>query len=96
MLSKAIQSIKGDKRPTICFLCLRNPLLTIRKRVKSYATSSSLGRHFLRKYVSKLQGGAYVNCQTCDVRLESRVQLLIHAEKFHRTVSRGPAERLLH
>ena len=32
VLSRAVSSIKRDKRPTICFLCLGNPALTIRER----------------------------------------------------------------
>jgi hypothetical protein len=94
-LSKAIRSIKREKRPTKCFVCLRNPSLTLRERVASYATSGSLSRHFLRKHVSKLQGGVHLDCRICNVRLEDRVQLLVHAERFHGTVSRGPAERLI-
>ena len=55
LLSRAILSIKKDKRPIICFLCLRNPALPIRERVVSYATPGSLTRHFNRKHVSKLK-----------------------------------------
>lgn len=94
-VSQAIQSIKSEKRPTKCFVCLGNPSLTLRERVASYATSGSLSRHFLRKHVSKLQGGVHIDCRICGVKLEDRVQLLIHAERFHGTVSRGPAERLI-
>jgi hypothetical protein len=94
-LSQAIRSIKREKRPTKCFVCLGNPSLTLRERVASYATSGSLSRHFLRKHVGRLQGGLHIDCRICGVRLEDRVQLLIHAERFHGTVSRGPAERLI-
>ncbi|KAH8585787.1 hypothetical protein B0O99DRAFT_706350, partial [Bisporella sp. PMI_857] len=45
-----------------------------------------LSRHFLRKHVSKLQG-TYIDCQICNVRLEDRLKLLIHAERVHGTVS---------
>jgi len=88
-ISQAIRSIKGKERPTKCFICLGNSSLTLRKRVASYATPGSLSRHFLRKHVSTLQGGAHVNCQICNIRLEDRLQLLIHAERFHGTVSRA-------
>lgn len=94
-LSQAVRSIKGERRPTICFVCLGNPALSLCERVAEYATSGSLSRHFLTKHVSKLQGGEYVDCQICSVRLENRLQLLIHAEKSHGTVSRGPAEKLI-
>jgi hypothetical protein len=94
-LSIAIRSIEGQKRPTTCWICLGNPALTLRERVAFFAIPGSLSRHFLRKHVSKLQRGAHIDCQTHNVRLEDRVQLLVHAERFHGTVSRGPAERLI-
>jgi hypothetical protein len=94
-LSQAIRSIKKEKRPTKCFVYLGNLSLTLGERVALYTTSGSLSRHFLRKYIRRLQGGVYIDCRFCGVRLEDQVQLLIHAEKFHGTVSRGPAERLI-
>jgi hypothetical protein len=94
-LSKAIPSIKGEKRPTICFVCLGNPSLTLRERVALYATSGSLSRHFVRKHVRRLQGGLHIDCQICNVRLDDRVQLLVHAEMCHGTVTRVPVKRLL-
>ncbi|KAH8585358.1 hypothetical protein B0O99DRAFT_679450, partial [Bisporella sp. PMI_857] len=51
-LSQAIRSIKSEKRPTKCFVCLGNRSLTLRERVASYATSGSLSRHFLRKHTT--------------------------------------------
>ena len=72
-LSQAIRSIKREMRPTKCFICLGNPSLTLRERVASYATSGSLSRHFLRKHMSRLQGGVHIDCRICGVRLEDRV-----------------------
>ena len=69
--------------------------LTMRERVATYSTPGSLSRHFLRKHVRKLEDGQFVDCMDCGVRLETRKDLLIHAERFHGTVSRGPAERLI-
>ena len=90
-LSRAILSIKTDKRPTICFLCLGNPALSIRERVVSYATPGSLSRHFVRKHVSKLEEWEPSICWMCDVKLEHRQHLQNHAERFHGTVSRRRA-----
>jgi hypothetical protein len=59
------------------------------RRLPRNATSGSLSRHFLRKHVSRLKGGVHIYCRICCVGLEDRVQLLIHAERFHGTVSRG-------
>jgi hypothetical protein len=94
-LSQAIQSIKREKKPTKYFVCLGNPSLTLYKKVALYTTSGSLSRHFLRKHVKRLQGGVYIDCWICGVRLEDRVQLLIYTERFYRTVLQGPAERLI-
>jgi hypothetical protein len=86
-LSQAIRSIKREKGLIKCFVYLRNPSLTLRERVASYATLGSLSRHFLRKHVGRLQGGLHIDCRICSIRLEDRVQLLIYVERFHRTVS---------
>jgi len=88
LLSIAISSIKKDKRPTICFLCLGNPALPIRERVISYATPGSLTRHFNRKHASKLEEWEPSICWMCDIKLEHRQHLQNHAERFHGTVSR--------
>ncbi|CAG8976664.1 hypothetical protein HYALB_00002180, partial [Hymenoscyphus albidus] len=63
ILRKAVLSIKTDKRPTMCFLCVGNPNLTTRERVVSYANPGSLSRHFLRKHVKKLEKGNHVECR---------------------------------
>jgi hypothetical protein len=41
VLNQVIRSIKREKRPTKCFVCLGNPSLTLRERVASYAASGS-------------------------------------------------------
>jgi hypothetical protein len=66
-LSQAIRSIKREKRPTKCFVCLRNPSLTLYERVALYTTLGSLSRHFLRKHVKRLQGGVHIDCWICSV-----------------------------
>jgi hypothetical protein len=94
-LSQAIRSIKTEKRPTKCFVYLGNLSLTLRERVVSYVTPGSLSRHFFKKHVKKLEDGAYIDCRICDIRIEHRINLLIHTERFHGTVSYGPAEKLV-
>ncbi|KAH6700001.1 hypothetical protein BKA61DRAFT_621455, partial [Leptodontidium sp. MPI-SDFR-AT-0119] len=60
-----------------------------------FSAPGSLSRHFVRKHVSKMQAGQFIDCMDCDIRLKTRKDLLIHAERFHGTVSRVPAERLI-
>ena len=67
----------------------------MRERVAEYATPGSLSRHFVRKHVSKLEGRQSIDCMDCNIRLKTRKDLLIHVERFHGTVSRLAAERLI-
>jgi hypothetical protein len=87
-LNRAISSVKLDKRPTKCFLCLGNPQLSIRERIRDYATSGSLSRHFHNIHVKNLPPMQQIDCSVCDIRLLHRMHLLNHAERFHGTVSR--------
>jgi len=61
----------------------------------SHVTPGSLSRHFLRKQVKKLEDRAHIDYQICDIRIEYQIALLVHAERFHRTISQGPAKRLV-
>jgi hypothetical protein len=90
-LSRAITSVKLDKRPTKCFLCLGNPQLSIRERIRDYATPGSLSRHFHNRHVKNLPAKQQIDCSVCDIRLLHRMHLLNHAKRFHGTVSRRTA-----
>ena len=50
VLDQAILSIKTNKRPIKCFLCLGNPALMLQEQVASYATPGSLSRDFMGKH----------------------------------------------
>jgi hypothetical protein len=94
-LSRAISSVMLDKRPTYCFLCVGNPNLTIRERIRDYATPGSLSRHFHNRHVKKMPAKQRSDCGVsdgvCGIRLLHRIHLLNHAERFHGTVDRRPA-----
>jgi hypothetical protein len=89
LLNQAIRSVRTDKRPIICFLCLGNPSLPISKRIFPFSSPGCLTKHFLKKYVKKMKPDQNINCKFCDVRLVHRMHLQKHAEKFHGTVSRA-------
>ena len=91
-LCKAISFIRIDKRPKVCFICIRSPHLIISERIAEYANLGFLSRHFLRKHVSKLKDEQFVDYMDCGVRLKTRKELLIHAERFHGIVSQVPIE----
>ena len=87
-LKRAVKSVRTDKRPLLCFLCVGNPDLPICDRVKEYATVGSLSRHFL-SHVTKLKVGKKIDCKICDVSGMHRTLLQNHAERFHGTVTRA-------
>ena len=87
-LSRAILSVKTDKRPKVCFLCLGNPNLPIDQRVKEYAIVGSLSRHFRDRHVNLLKTGQQIDCRICDIKGMHRMRLQHYAETFHGTVDR--------
>jgi hypothetical protein len=87
-LRQAIISIRTDKRPRICFLCLGNSNLPTHERVFSFKDPGCLSKHFRRKHVQKMEKEQRVKCKICCVTLNHRMHLQHHAEKFHGTVSR--------
>src|SRR5947207_13717474 len=87
-LSQAILWIGTEKRPTICFLCLGNPNLTIRERSLSVFKPGCLSKHFRTSMLRSWEGVSKLICRICGVNLVHRMHLQHHAEKFHGTVSR--------
>ena len=57
--------------------------------MKSYATPGSVSRHFLEKHVKKLKDGARIDCGVYHTRIETQIAFIVHAERFHGTVSRA-------
>ena len=80
-------SVQTEKRPLRCFLCVGNPALPKRDRIKKYATVGSLSRHF-RTHVVKLEKGKIIDCPICDVKGMDQKYLQNHAELCHGTVTR--------
>jgi hypothetical protein len=87
-LNQAILSIKTEKRPIICFLCLGNPKLPISKRVFSFSSPGCLNKHFRDRHVKKLKTGQKIDYKHYNVNLVHRIHLQSHAEKFHGTILR--------
>ena len=73
-LSQAL-SIRTDKRPTICFLCLGNPSLPISKRIFLFSNPGCLSKHFREVHVKKLKTGQKIDCHICSVKLVHRMHL---------------------
>jgi hypothetical protein len=96
-VSQAIASVcikKKEERPTVCFLCLGNPLMPEHERSKDYCTPGSLTRHFVDIHVIPYPKDMRVKCSICEEDLESKSALMNHAERKHGTVSRRPLSAL--
>ncbi|PKX91173.1 uncharacterized protein P174DRAFT_434229 [Aspergillus novofumigatus IBT 16806] len=96
-LSQAIASVcikARRERPNICFLCLGNPRMPERERVKDFGTPGSLGRHFVDFHAIRYPKDMRVKCSICKEELESKSALMNHAERVHGTVSRRPLSAL--
>jgi len=53
-LERAKLSLYKEKRPKICFICLRNKNLAISKRIYKFYTLAALIKHFQQTHLSKL------------------------------------------
>ncbi|KAK6815542.1 hypothetical protein RU639_008672 [Aspergillus parasiticus] len=95
-LRQAMESVRIknlSERPTICFLCLGNPNLPLKKRTAKHATAGSLTRHFLRKHVNPPWPAKGLECNVCGMEsLAQKADLVNHAESCHGTVVRGRAQ----
>lgn len=86
-LSAAMLSLFADKRPTICFLCLGKQSLRFKKRVKAFASSGDLTKHFKRKHLFNIREEDRIGCKVCQMSLQHKQHLQNHAESIHGTVS---------
>jgi len=56
-LSVAMLLVFMEKRPLICFVCLRRKSLPFKKRVYTFASPGDLTKHFKRKHLSQIKKG---------------------------------------
>jgi hypothetical protein len=79
-----------EKRSTICFICLGNPMLPEIERLRMFKNSGSLSRHFVNKHIKPYSHDMQHECTICGEPLESKSALLNHAQGAHGIVSRLP------
>ncbi|KAJ6000886.1 hypothetical protein N7481_001295 [Penicillium waksmanii] len=79
-----------EKRSTICFICLGNPLLPGIERLRMFKNAGSLSRHFVNKHIKPYSNDMQHECTICGEQLESKSALLNHAQGAHGIVSRLP------
>ncbi|KAH6700586.1 hypothetical protein BKA61DRAFT_705515 [Leptodontidium sp. MPI-SDFR-AT-0119] len=56
-LSATTLLVFKEKRPTVCFICLRKKSLLFEKRIYSIATPGDLTKHFKRKHLANIRRG---------------------------------------
>jgi hypothetical protein len=64
-----------EKRPTICFLCLREQSLPFEKRTKSFASPGDLTKHFKWKHLSNIKERDRIGCKVCRMSLQQKMYL---------------------
>ncbi|CAI7602552.1 unnamed protein product [Penicillium pancosmium] len=90
VFSQAIASVcvkSPEERPTICFICLGNPMLPERERLWKFKNSGSLSRHFVNKHIKPYSNNMQCECTICGEQLASKSALLNHAQGAHGIVS---------
>nr|KMM65368.1 hypothetical protein CPAG_01719 [Coccidioides posadasii RMSCC 3488] len=79
-----------DNWPRVCFLCVRDPNLSLKDWIVKYTTPDLLTRHFLWKHVNPPWPTKEVECNVCEREvLQEKFDLLNHTEVAHGTVVRG-------
>jgi hypothetical protein len=56
-LSAAMLLVFTEKKPLICFVCLRQKSLLFEKRVYVFASPGDLTKHFKQKHLSQIKEG---------------------------------------
>ncbi|KAJ5961005.1 uncharacterized protein N7479_008155 [Penicillium vulpinum] len=90
VFSQAIASVcvkSPEERPTICFICLGNPMLPGSERLRKFKNSGSLSRHFVNKHIKPYSNSIQYECTIYGEQLSSKSALLNHAQGSHRIVS---------
>lgn len=91
----ALVCIKNpDERPTICFLCVSNPKLPTKERLRVHKTPGSLTRHFIDKHIKRFPKEMRVKCDICNQELKHKSDVMNHAEMVHGIVSHRPLSAL--
>jgi hypothetical protein len=86
-LEAAKVAVNGEKRPKVCFICLGNKRLPVKRRISTFHTPGALSRHFRITHLSKVGREQEVACLLCELRLYGREHLQRHAFEKHGTVS---------
>jgi hypothetical protein len=86
-LEAAKVAVNQEKRPTVCFICLGNKRLPVKRRISTFQTPGDLSRHFKLTHLSKVGKKQEVTCLLCELRLYGREHLQRHAFEKHGTVS---------
>jgi hypothetical protein len=85
-LKEAKEVFKKEKRPTICFICLGNEALTVKKRTYRFSSPGDLSRHF-KRHLTEFNNSTGEECNLCMVHLEGAMHMKRHAYDKHGTVS---------
>ena len=88
-LENALQSVMEDHRPLFCFICVGQPNLALKKRVKQFSSHGDVSKHIKRTHLQNLGLSTELGCNVCNEQFTEVMHFQRHANDFHSTVT-GP------
>ncbi|RYN85694.1 hypothetical protein AA0119_g13215 [Alternaria tenuissima] len=85
-LKRAKDVFIKEKRPRVCFVCLGNEALTVKKRVYEFSSPGDLTKHF-KRHLRGFNKSTGEQCNLCETHLEKKTDMQLHAYVRHGTCS---------
>ncbi|KAH2617202.1 hypothetical protein KXW54_001307 [Aspergillus fumigatus] len=87
LLEAAIRSVMTERRPRVCFICVGQPNLDIKRRVKQFKEHGDLTKHIRRKHFKRAKMGDPFRCTVCGLQFTDKMHFQRHAIDIHSTVT---------
>ncbi len=85
-LKRAKDVFIKEKRPRVCFICLGNEALIVKKRVYEFSSPGDLTKHF-KRHLEGFNKSTGEQCNLCETHLEKKTDMQLHAYVRHGTCS---------
>ncbi|KAH2975874.1 hypothetical protein KXV25_006790 [Aspergillus fumigatus] len=87
LLEAAIRSVMTERRPRVCFICVGQPNLDIKRRVKQFKEHGDLTKYIRRKHFKRAKMGDPFRCTVCGLQFTDKMHFQRHAIDIHSTVT---------
>lgn len=65
-LENALQSVMENHRPLFCFICMGQPNLALKKRVKQFSSHGDVSKYIKRTHLQNLGPSTELGCNVCN------------------------------